>query len=153
MKTQFYINGGMIIGNPKEILAECLTTVDISIWSVEAIKNLIVGSIEMVNLYCQDRIAENKSLGKDYLRENNSKYSAFIRWSRNMTKRLPENRDFLIGKVFNIILSCEGAGRLRGFGMVNRKGDKSMGNPEQTTIYPEDKSGLFMPKGKTSAFI
>lgn len=118
------------IRDPKEIIPLVLQSIgNLSLWSYDSLKYLYIGLLEMVSDYCD----QEKSLtnGKE-----KAKYTRMKNRSNRALQFTPKNRITLLVKLYDMVLSAEGMGRLHGYGFTNRFGDQMSGNPEvhRTTI-------------------
>lgn len=119
------INGTQVrVTEPQTIIPMILPTMNnLPYWSLESLKDLYVGTLRMVVDFCKFRREELTG-------SQRAKYTRTINRTENSLKFLPGQRERLLEKLYDMILSGEGYGRLTGYGMANKFGDKLKGNPE-----------------------
>ena len=113
---------------PAEMLSEILSTPTLDYWSYGALKRFYCGAIEMVHRFCELRKEELKGPMR-------AKMTRFSTVAEGLLMRVPKSREGVLEKIYDTILSGNRLGRLPGFGMSNRFGDKILLNPERASIY------------------
>jgi len=111
---------------PQQALAgifECTPNIDC--WSYPALKELYIGSIEMVYDWCREM---TKVVSKK------AKYTRFINQANQLIHYTPKEREDLVRKIYETILINDKLGTLRGFGISNTFGDNISGDPERQTL-------------------
>ena len=126
-----FIDGyNIFTGTPKEALAgifECIP--NINCWSYPALKELYIGSIEIVCSWCSEM---KKVVSKK------AKYTGFINQAKQLIHYTPRERGDLVRKIYETILANENLGTLRGFGVSNTFGDNIKSNPERQALRDTD---------------
>jgi hypothetical protein len=131
---ELWLNGFKIIAKkPGEFVSAILSSVpDLQFWSYEALKELYVGTYDIVSEFCHV-----------FGRIDKKKYSSFARFPGRVKARMqyiPDTQPEMLEHIYHAILSSEGLPLLKGFGVVNRQGDWMPGNPETK---PLDKFGKY----------
>jgi hypothetical protein len=122
------------INTPKDLIAVTLQSVDnVSLWSCGSLKYLVTEIQSMVIELCEDQKINSVGPKKATCTRNISKAQKSLRY-------IPNDRDALLVLIYELILEAEGMGRMYGFGLTNKFGDKIRGNPElnRMTIPRED---------------
>ena len=107
------INGTSVqVTEPQQIIPLILSTIsDLQYWSYESLRNLYIGLIDLLAEFCQYRIVETTGATRGkYTRLRNSFWKAL--------KFTPNNREKMIVKLYDMILSGEGLGN---FWTINQK--------------------------------
>jgi hypothetical protein len=112
------------IGEPKEIISYILQSIpNLELWSYESLKTLHTDLYQILIEYCtQER--ETK-IGSE-----KAKYTRVARSAEKALRHTPRDHLSLLIRMYDILLTGEGLGRLHGYGMTNRWGDHIKGDPE-----------------------
>lgn len=114
--------------SPQEALAILFeTTPNINCWSYPALKHLYVGCIETVTEWC----VQMKEIVP---RSAKTKFTKFINKSGELIHYTPRDREVLIKRIYECILSSDNLSPLRGFGISNAFGDNIKGDPERQVL-------------------
>jgi len=99
--------------------------------SIESIKENVGKLTEMIIEFLQEEKSRSQTEdSKKEIRVLPIKLKRFIRYFN-----LVKNRDKLIMKVWELILSLDGMGTLAGFGFGNKFGDRLQGNAEKESLF------------------
>lgn len=129
-----------IQADPNQIVSKMLSNRgDIQYWSADALKLLYQDTLKLAIAFA-NQIREELKGGEK------AKLTRFISKTKRKLQHVPEERQDLLIRIYNEILTCEGHGPLRGFGIGNQYGDKLVGDPERQSIRP--KRSLIMAKKK-----
>jgi len=131
--------------SPSEILPMLITsTPNLEYWSEDALREFLQGSLEFIIEFCQHTIEEiNHDLKirpKSWHKRESAKH--LKRQTRNFMRKLTSHlriiphlkREQLIKHAFDLLLSCDRLGPLKGFGLSNKFGDRLFGDPEKSTV-------------------
>lgn len=130
MRQSVTINGVKVGSSPKEVyiaVLSCVVTPDIKFWSPGGLRRLYVGAVELCIEYC--RSCYSTARGGD-----KAKITRFIKRAQQAISYIPKERTDLLNKIYNELLTAEGAGLLPRFGITNKFKDTIPGNPEYTSI-------------------
>lgn len=132
LQTRLTIDGREISAyeqDPRKIISHMLThPANLEFWSLEALREFLTGTIEMVSSWCKVRLEE--TLPDDLKR----KYQRFGTWAAKTLKNFPRTQEYAVYYLYNVALAGENKGLLNGFGISNRFQDHIKGNPEKVTL-------------------
>lgn len=127
-KAIWMLNGAAIPADPNIILPAMFETIpDLPFWSLEALKELYIGLLEIG----QQMAKEERKCKKG---AEAAKMTRFINAIPNRVKFLPRDRKRMLQMMYNCILTSDGYPNLNGFRMTNRFGDNINRNPELQSI-------------------
>jgi len=125
------VNGYSISSDtPLDALAsifECTPNIDC--WSYPALKELYIGSIKIVCSWCEEM---RKVISKK------TKFTKFINQAHQMIHYTPKEKNALVRRIYEIILTNVNLSPLRGFGISNSFGDNIKGDPERQSLRNTD---------------
>lgn len=129
MQTRIKIDGQEpFTDDPRKLLSLALSRPDLRYWSLESLKELFFGTLDLLKEFCYVRQEE---VGK----HRDALLASFVRRVKRMKEYFPDEQAAAVKYVYNQLLACEGHGLLPGFGMASSSGDKLPGNPEVRSIY------------------
>lgn len=116
-------------GCPRKLCATLLTApANLTYWSLDSLKEFLVGTCQMVSEWCKFRLTENPP------EELKAKYKRFGTWAARIIKNFPNKQEHAVVYLYNVAMAGEGMGLLNGFGMSNSYKDFISGNPEKQTL-------------------
>ena len=121
-----YVNGVRYDARTvRELQAELLLSFpNIDCWSYDALRKLFLGIVEMI-----------VELGYQVQRKEPMRgFMRFASQLRAVKLYFPKTREETLQKIYDVILSVEGMALMRRLGIVDREGDKIIGNPEKVSV-------------------
>jgi len=98
---------------------------DLKYWSYEALTILVVDLSETISALEDD----------DATKKQKTQFRSFRRMVSRFLEYMPKDRAFLLKRIYDLVLSCDGLSPLHGFGFSNGFGDHLTGNPEYQSVY------------------
>jgi hypothetical protein len=130
LQTRILVDGNEVYDScPRAVTAKLLTfPANLQFWSLDGLKQFLVGTCEVVHAWCRARLDENPP------EDLKAKYKRYGTWAARTIKNFPGKQEHAVTYVYNVAMAGEGCGLLNGFGMTNSHGDKLSGNPEKTCL-------------------
>ena len=118
--------------DPKQAVSLMLThPVNLEFWSLDALREFLTGTIELVSSWCKIRLEEG--VNDDMKR----KYQRFGTWAARLLKNFPRRQEHAVSYIYSVAMAAEGKGLLHGFGISNKFSDNIKGDPEKVTLRRE----------------